>query len=81
MVFVLFLTGIPIAIMIIPVFQIFTRYDWLSLGPTGVFLGVTPLPFELWMIKISSTHRRPDHVVVMAPAHVPALPPAGRPPD
>lgn len=51
MVFVLFLTGIPVAIMIIPVFQVFAQYDWLSLGPTGVFLGVTSLPFSLWMIK------------------------------
>ena len=51
MVFVLFLTGIPVAIMIIPVFQVFAQYDWLSLLPTGIFLGVTALPFSLWMIK------------------------------
>ena len=51
MVAVLFLTGIPIAIMIIPVFQMFSSLGWLSLIPTGVFLGVTSLPFALWLIK------------------------------
>jgi multiple sugar transport system permease protein len=51
MVAVLFLTGIPIAIMIIPVFQMFGNFNLLSLIPTGVFLGVTSLPFALWLIK------------------------------
>ena len=51
MVAVLFLTGIPIAIVIVPVFQVFAKYDLLSLVPTGVFLGVSNLPFALWMIK------------------------------
>jgi len=51
MVVVLFLTGIPVAIMIIPVFQVFAAYDWLSLVPTGIFLGATSLPFALWLIK------------------------------
>ncbi len=51
MVGVLFLTGIPVAIMIVPVFQVFAKYDLLSLVPTGVFLGVTSLPFALWLIK------------------------------
>ena len=47
----MFLTGIPIAIMIIPVFQMFGYFGLLSLIPTGVFLGVTSLPFALWLIK------------------------------
>lgn len=51
MVSVLFLTGIPVAIMIVPVFEVFAKYNFLSLVPTGVFLGVTSLPFALWMIK------------------------------
>lgn len=51
MVTVLFLTGIPIAIMIVPVFQTFATYGLLSLVPTGVFLGATSLPFALWLIK------------------------------
>jgi multiple sugar transport system permease protein len=51
MVTILFLTGIPIAIMIVPVFQVFASYGLLSLVPTGVFLGATSLPFSLWLIK------------------------------
>lgn len=51
MVTVLFLTGIPIAIVIVPVFQVFANYGLLSLVPTGVFLGATSLPFALWLIK------------------------------
>lgn len=51
MVTILFLTGIPIAIVIVPVFQVFASYDLLSLVPTGVFLGATSLPFSLWLIK------------------------------
>ncbi|HTH99593.1 MAG TPA: carbohydrate ABC transporter permease [Acidisoma sp.] len=51
MVTVLFLTGIPVGIMIIPVFQIFAAMDWLSLVPTGIFLGANSLPFALWLIK------------------------------
>ena len=51
MVTVLFLTGIPVGIMIIPVFQIFAEFGWLSLIPTGVFLGANSLPFALWLMK------------------------------
>lgn len=53
MVTVLFLTGIPVGIMIIPVFQIFAQFGWLSLVPTGVFLGANSLPFALWLMKTS----------------------------
>jgi multiple sugar transport system permease protein len=53
MVTVLFLTGIPVGIMIIPVFEIFADLGWLSLVPTGVFLGANSLPFALWLIKTS----------------------------
>lgn len=53
MVTVLFLTGIPVGIMIIPVFQIFAEAGWLSLVPTGIFLGANSLPFALWLIKTS----------------------------
>ena len=51
MVAILFLTGIPVAIMIIPVFQVFAKYNLLNLWATGVFLGVSSLPFALWLIK------------------------------
>jgi multiple sugar transport system permease protein len=48
---VLFLSGIPLSIAIIPVFEIFASIGWLSLVPTAVFLSVTLLPFEIYLIK------------------------------
>ncbi|HEX8918794.1 MAG TPA: carbohydrate ABC transporter permease [Chloroflexota bacterium] len=51
MLIVLFLTGIPVSIMIVPVYQMYVTLNWLSLFPTAVFLGVTGLPFEIWLIK------------------------------
>lgn len=48
---ILFLSGVPINILIIPVYQIMQSLGLLSLVPTGVFLGVTALPFELYIIK------------------------------
>lgn len=49
--FVLFLSGVPINVIIIPVFQIFSQQNWLTEMPTAVFLGITALPFEIWIIK------------------------------
>ena len=51
MVTILFLTGIPIAIIVVPVFQVFAKYNLLNLWATAVFLGVSSLPFALWLIK------------------------------
>lgn len=48
---ILFLSGIPINILIVPVYQVMSQMDMLSLVPTGVFLGATALPFELYIIK------------------------------
>lgn len=47
----LFLSGVPISILIIPVYQMFQWADCLSLVPTAVFLGVTAIPFEIYVIK------------------------------
>jgi multiple sugar transport system permease protein len=49
--FVLLLSAVPINVIIIPVYQIFSQAGWLSLVPTAIFLGITGLPFEIWMIK------------------------------
>lgn len=49
--FVLFLSGVPINVIIIPIFQIFSEQNWLTELPTAVFLGITALPFEIWIIK------------------------------
>lgn len=48
---VLFLSGLPISIIVIPVYQIYSGRGWLALVPTALFLGVTSLPIELWLIK------------------------------
>ncbi len=48
---ILFLSGVPISILIIPIYQIFQWADCLSLIPTAVFLGVTAMPFEIYVIK------------------------------
>jgi multiple sugar transport system permease protein len=48
---VLFLSGVPLAILVIPVFQMFSSIGWLSLLPCALFLAVTSLPFEIYLIK------------------------------
>jgi multiple sugar transport system permease protein len=48
---ILFLSGVPISILIVPVYQLFQLSDCLSLAPAAVFLGVTALPFEIYIIK------------------------------
>jgi multiple sugar transport system permease protein len=48
---VLFLSGIPMSILIVPVYQLFANQGWLSIMPTAIFLGVTAMPFEIWLIK------------------------------
>jgi multiple sugar transport system permease protein len=49
--FILFSSGVPLSIMVIPVYEIFARYGLLSLVPTAVFLSVTSLPFEVYLMK------------------------------
>ena len=49
--FILMLAGVPVTIMIVPVYQEFTQLNYLSLVPAAIFLGVTSLPFEIWIIK------------------------------
>jgi multiple sugar transport system permease protein len=48
---VLFLSGVPLSILIIPVYEMFASLGLLSIVPTAVFLGVTAMPFEMWLIK------------------------------
>jgi multiple sugar transport system permease protein len=48
---VLFLSAVPMSILIIPIYQLFTNLGWLSLFPAAVFLGVTTMPFEIWILK------------------------------
>lgn len=48
---VLFLSGVPISILIVPVYKMFSMLGWLSIVPTGVLLGVTALPFQIYQLK------------------------------
>jgi multiple sugar transport system permease protein len=49
--FILFLSGVPITILVVPVYQMFAQVDALSIIPTAIFLGVTTIPFEIYIIK------------------------------
>lgn len=49
--FILMLAGVPVSILIVPVYQVFSKANLLALVPAAVFLGVTSLPFEIWIIK------------------------------
>ena len=49
--FILMLAGVPISIIIVPVYQEFANLGYLSSFPTAIFLGVISLPFEIWIIK------------------------------
>ena len=48
---ILFLSGIPISILIVPTYKMFAILGWFSLVPTGVLLGVTGLPFQIYQLK------------------------------
>jgi multiple sugar transport system permease protein len=49
--FILFSSGVPLTIMVIPVYEIFARFGFLTILPTAVFLSVTSLPFEIYLMK------------------------------
>ncbi len=49
--FILFSSGVPLTIMVIPVYEIFARFGFLSILPTALFLSVTSLPFEVYLMK------------------------------
>lgn len=50
---ILFLSGVPISILIVPIYKMFALFGWLSIFPTAVLLAVTALPFEIYLIKNS----------------------------
>jgi multiple sugar transport system permease protein len=49
--FILMLAGVPVTILIVPVYQEAAQLGYLSLIPAAIFVGVTSLPFEIWIIK------------------------------
>jgi multiple sugar transport system permease protein len=49
--FVLFTSGVPLTILIVPLYQLFVTWNALTILPTAVFLAVTSLPFEIYLMK------------------------------
>jgi multiple sugar transport system permease protein len=48
---ILFLSGVPITILIVPMYKMFSYAGWLSMVPAAVLLGATALPFQIYLIK------------------------------
>jgi multiple sugar transport system permease protein len=48
---ILFLSGVPISILIVPTYKIFATLGWFSIVPVGVLLGVTGIPFQIYQLK------------------------------
>jgi multiple sugar transport system permease protein len=49
---ILFTTGIPITMMVVPIYELFATYSLLdSLFWTSMFLAASSLPFAIWLMK------------------------------
>jgi multiple sugar transport system permease protein len=49
---ILFAAGLPVTMLLVPVYQLYVELDWLnSLLTTSLFLAATSLPFAIWLMK------------------------------
>jgi multiple sugar transport system permease protein len=49
---ILFAAGLPVTMLLVPVFQLYVKLGWLnSLFTTSLFLAATSLPFGIWLMK------------------------------
>jgi multiple sugar transport system permease protein len=49
---ILFASGLPVSMLIIPVYQMYVSLGWLdSLYTTALFLAASSLPFAIWLMK------------------------------
>ncbi len=49
---ILFLSGLPISLLLVPTYQMYVTFGWLdSFFTTGLFLAVSSLPFAIWLMK------------------------------
>ena len=49
---VLFAAGLPVTMLLVPVYQLYVRLGWLnSLFTTSLFLAASSLPFAIWLMK------------------------------
>jgi multiple sugar transport system permease protein len=52
MLLILFLTGLPVTMLLVPTYQIFVRMNMVnSMFYTSLFLAATSLPFAIWLLK------------------------------
>jgi multiple sugar transport system permease protein len=52
MLLILFMSGLPVAMLLVPTYQLFVKIDWLdSLFYTSLFIAATSLPFSIWLLK------------------------------
>jgi multiple sugar transport system permease protein len=52
LVFILFATGLPVTMAIVPTYELFVSFGWLdSLFWTSMFLAASSLPFAIWLMK------------------------------
>jgi multiple sugar transport system permease protein len=50
--FILFASGLPVTMAIVPTYQLFVTFGWLdSLFWTSMFLAASSLPFAIWLMK------------------------------
>jgi multiple sugar transport system permease protein len=49
---VIFLTGLPVTLLLIPIYQMFVKINWLN-SPfyTSLVLAATSVPFAIWLLK------------------------------
>ena len=49
---ILFASGLPVSMLIVPVYQMYVTFGWLdSLYATALFLSASSLPFAIWLMK------------------------------
>ncbi|MGH7210719.1 MAG: carbohydrate ABC transporter permease, partial [Acetobacteraceae bacterium] len=49
---VLFASGLPVTMMLVPIYEMYAELDWLnSRLTTSLFLAATALPFAIWLLK------------------------------
>jgi multiple sugar transport system permease protein len=49
---VLFMSGLPVTMLLVPTYQMFVRLGWIdSLFHTSLFIAATSLPFAIWLLK------------------------------
>jgi multiple sugar transport system permease protein len=52
MLFVLFMSGLPVTMLLVPTYQMFVRLNWIdSLWWTSMFIAASSLPFTIWLLK------------------------------